>query len=163
MAFDTSRSAALSSEFPTPRWTQGHSTGSTNSEWRRSWRRVYLWRTEEIARQLTEYWESVPQQDKDMLVTWNFAQVSRYNALASFAPCATEQKVRLFFDMGVSANHSDVVSDANGQPLPSDAHSVIDHWYPNVVYGESDYLLLSRASQQVRGVCEAKSPWNVGP
>jgi len=163
MAFDTSRSAALSWQFPTPRWAQGHSTGSTNSEWRRSWRRLYLWRTEEIARQLTEYWASVPQQDKDALVAWNLVQVNRYNALASFAPCATEHQVRAFFDSGVSAIHRDAVSNHNGQPLPSDAHSVIEHWYPNIVYGESDYLLLSRATQRVRGVCEAKSPWNVGP
>src|SRR5579859_4900457 len=48
MALDTSRSTALSWEFPPPRWAQGLSTGATNSEWKRQWRHLHHWRTEEI-------------------------------------------------------------------------------------------------------------------
>ena len=34
MALDASRSTVLSSDFPTPGWGQGLSTGATNSEWK---------------------------------------------------------------------------------------------------------------------------------
>jgi len=37
--------------------------------------------TEEIAPQLWEYWESVPQHDKDAVVTWNSAQLLNFNSL----------------------------------------------------------------------------------
>ena len=163
MSLDTSRSTALSWEFPPPRWAQGLSTGSTNSEWKRHWRHLHRWRTEEIARQLSEYWHSVPQHDKDALVTWNSTQLGRFNTLNARPPCAAEMQVRAYFDVGVAATHQDAVSNDQGQPLPSDPHSVFEHWYPNVVYGESDYLLVNQQSREVKGVCEAKSPWNVGP
>jgi len=163
MALDASRSTVLSWEFPTPRWAQGLSTGATNSEWKRSWRHLHRWRTEEIARQLSEYWHSVPQHDKDALVTWNGAHFLRSNHLNSLPTCSVEMHARAYFDFGVAANHRDAISNSNGQPLPSDPHSIIEPWYPNVVYGESDYLLVNQQSREVKGVCEAKSPWNVGP
>jgi len=163
MALDASRSTALSWQFPPPRWAQGLSTGATNSEWKRQWRQLHHWQTEDIARQLSEYWQSVPQHDKDALVTLNGAQFLRFNYLNARPPCAVEMEVRAYFDAGIAATHQDAVSNDNGQPLPSDPHSVFQPWHPNVVYGESDYLLVNQQSRQVKGVCEAKSPWNVGP
>jgi len=86
MALDTSRSTALSWEFPPPRWAQGLSTGATNCEWKRQWRQLHRWTTAEIARQLSEYWESVPQHDKDALVTWNSTLLSRFYSLNGSPP-----------------------------------------------------------------------------
>ena len=163
MALDTSRSTALSWEFPPPTWAHGLSTGSTNSEWKRQWRHLHCWTTEKIARQLSEYWQYVPQHDKDTLVTWNSVQLSRFNDLNALGPCAVEMEVRACFDAGIAANHRDAVSNQHGQPLPSDPHSIFRPWHPNVVYGEADYLLVNQQSREVKGVCEAKSPWNVGP
>jgi len=163
MALDTSRSTALCWEFPPPRWAQGLSTGATNSEWKRQWRQLHRWTTAEIARQLSEYWESVPQHDKDALVTWNSTLLGRFYSLNGSPPCAVELEVRGYFDGGIAATHRDAVSNHQGQPLPGDPHSVFQVWHPNVVCGESDYLLVNPQSREVKGVCEAKSPWNVGP
>jgi len=163
MALDTSRSAALSWEFPPPRWAQGLSTGATTSEWKRRWRHLHRWTTEDIARQLSEYWESVQQHDKDALVTWNSTLLGRFNFLNRRPPCSVEMQVRAHFDSGIAATHYEAVSHEQGQPLPSDPHSVFGYWYSNVVYGESDYLLVNPQTREVKGVCEAKSPWNVGP
>ena len=33
----------------------------------------------------------------------------------------------------------------------------------NIVFGEPDYLLQNPVTNQVTGICEAKSPWNIGP
>jgi hypothetical protein len=120
-------------------------------------------RTEEIARQLSEYWEGIPLHDKDQLITWDLVRVIRSNKLASFPPCLTELNVRVYFDGGVSVNHNDAVSNPNGQPLPSGVHSEIVQGYPNAVYGEPDYFLVSRQTGEVKGSCEAKLPWNVDP
>ena len=175
-------------------------TNATDSEWKRQWRHLHRWTTEEIARQLTEYRQSVPQHDKDPLVSWNSVQVSSFNDLnvrppvvallnprvsprsisvdtpvftiriikpsqlpCIHTPCAVEIEVRAYFDAGIVATHRDAVSNDNGQPFPSDPHSVFQPWRPNVVYGESDYLLVNQQSREAKGVCEEKSPWNVGP
>src|SRR6266516_1893446 len=103
MAFDCSRSSALSWQFPVPIWAQGLSTGSTNSEWRRQWRQLHRWRNEDIARQLSEYWDSVPQNDKDSLIT-HFAHLSAlWSMVGALGPASGEPQVRIYFDLGISA------------------------------------------------------------
>ena len=163
MALNTSHSAALSWEFPPPRWVQGLSTGATTSERKRRWKHLHCWITEEIARQLWEYWGSVPQHDKDALVTWNSVQLLRFNSLNAHPPCLVEMQVRACFNSGIAATYQDAVSNARGHPFSIDPHSVFEYCYSNVVYGESHYLLVNLQSPEVKGVCEAKSPWNVGP
>ena len=87
----------------------------------------------------------------------------RFNSLNARSPCAVEIQIRAYFDGEIAATHQDAVSNDKGQPSPSDPHSVFQPWHPNVVYGESDYLLVNHQSREVKGVCEAKSPWNVSP
>lgn len=49
----------------------------------------------------------------------------------------------------------------NNQRAPSNLPSTIQV-YQNIVFGEPDYLLQNQITFQVTGVCEAKSPWNIG-
>lgn len=58
--------------------------------------------------------------------------------------------------------HRIAISRDNNQRPPSDTHSTILP-YQNVVFGEPDYLLQNPTTFRATGVCEAKSPWNIGP
>ena len=59
--------------------------------------------------------------------------------------------------------HRIAISQDSGQNPSSDLHSTIRPYSPIVVIGESDYLLLSPYTHAVKGICEAKSSWNVEP
>lgn len=77
-------------------------------------------------------------------------------------PATDESQIRRIFDVGISSAHRIAISsDANQQP-PSDSQSTI-RLYQNIVLGEPDYLFQNPATNRVTGVCEAKSPWNIGP
>ena len=77
-------------------------------------------------------------------------------------PVTDELQVRAVFDMGIKWVHRIAISVDNNQQPPSDPHSTFQ-LYQNVVFGQPDYVLQSLASLRVTGVCEAKSPWNIGP
>jgi hypothetical protein len=73
-----------------------------------------------------------------------------------------ETHAREIFDKGISAAHRIAISSDQNQQPPSDLHSTIQSW-ENTVFGEPDYLLQNPITYQVTGICEAKSPWNIGP
>jgi len=75
-------------------------------------------------------------------------------------PSTNELHVRAIFDAGISVAHEQGISRRYPLP-PSDLHSTIN-LYEDVVFGEPDYLP-NQDSLRVTGVCEAKSPWNIGP
>jgi hypothetical protein len=161
---DCDRSSLLNYEFPLPRYYQGHTTGSTNSTWAQRWTTLHYWTPNNIASAFREYWDStVTANDKnqhvtslaliDMIVGWMNGQLQ---------PATQEAHVRRIFDMGISAAHRIAISRDNQQLPPSDLHSTIQLWQ-NIVFGEPDYLLQNPTTNQVTGICEAKSPWNIGP
>jgi hypothetical protein len=76
-------------------------------------------------------------------------------------PATQETHIHRIFDMGISAAHRIAISRDNNLLPPSDFHSAIQLWQ-NVAFREPDYLLQNPTTYQVTGVCEAKSPWNIG-
>ncbi len=161
-AFDCSRSDVLNFQFPPPRFSPSLSTGSTNSEWKRSWRELRFWTEADIALQLGNYWNSVSDQDKSALVCYRTTFASLISYCLNLPPAAVEATVRLQFDIGISNVHRVVVSNDDGQSMPTDLHSTI-RLYQGGVLGNPDYLLHNQHSGAVKGICEAKSPWNIGP
>jgi hypothetical protein len=161
--FDCTRSSALDFQFPPPAWTTGVSTGSTNSEWKRPWSQLNYWTEQDIAEKFTSYWnDCVTPSDKRALIA-NHSDFRRVaTQCANLGNATFEAHIRMRFDLGISSAHRTAISDDNGQPLPSDLHSTIRP-YQNLVFGEPDYLLQNPNSLQVVGICEAKSPWNIGP
>ena len=109
------------------------------------------------------YWAStVTANDKNALIATRGVVEWQINHMRDGQqPATNELHVRAIFDMGISSAHKQAVSIRNPQP-PSDLHSTI-HLYEDVVFGEPDYLLRNPNSLRVTGVCEAKSPWNIGP
>ena len=75
-------------------------------------------------------------------------------------PSTNELHTRAIFDAGISVAHEQAISRRYPLPL-SNLHSAI-HLYEDVVFGEPDYLR-NQDSLLLTGVCEAKSPWNIGP
>ena len=163
--FDCDRSSLLNYEFPLPRYYQGHTTGSTNSTWSQRWTTLHYWTPDDIAADFRDYWHStVTANDKSKPITWRAfldGTITAMNAQQQ-QPATQEMHIRRIFDMGISAAHRIAISRDNNQLPPSDLHSTIQLWQ-NVVFGEPDYLLQNPTTYQVTGVCEAKSPWNIGP
>jgi hypothetical protein len=166
MASDCSRSTLLSYEFPLPLYVPGHRTGSSVSSWAEQWNSLIYWKPDQIASMFMRYWDStVTSSDKIGLIvshavisyTITVLQGQIRERLAS-----EESHVRRIFDSGISFAHRVATSNDAGQLPPSDLHSSI-HLGDNSVFGEPDYLLLNPASLNLRGVLEAKSPWNMGP
>jgi len=164
LPFDCSRSSLLNYEFPPPAYYQGRTTGSTNSTCSQRWTTLRYWTPPEIASAFRQYWDSiVTANDKDELVAsravidWTITGMGNRQQ-----PATNEAQVRRVFDMGISWAHRIAISSDNNQQPPSDPHSTI-RLYENIVFGEPDYLLQDPATNQVTGVCEAKSPWNIGP
>ena len=160
LGMDCDRSSLLNHEFPVPRFYPGHTTGSTNSTWGEHWTTLHYWTPPEIAATFRQYWDStVTATDKSQPVA-SWAMIDGICGMINQEPPATlESHVRRIFDLGISLAHS---FSTSSRPPPSDAHSSI-RVFENVVFGEPDYLLRNRHTGQVTGICEAKSPWNVGP
>jgi hypothetical protein len=160
--FDCTRSDALGFQFPPRQYDSSLSTGSTNSEWKRSWTELRFWSEEDIALQLSNYWISVSDQDKSALVGYQTTFHDRISYCTNLPPASIEAAVRLQFDIGISSAHRSVISSDAGQHMPTDLHSTIQQCQGGVL-GNPDYLLRNQYSGAVKGICEAKSPWNVGP
>jgi len=157
---DCDRSSLLNYEFPLPIFYQGHTTGSTNSAWGERWTTLNYWTPPQIAATFRQYWDStVTVNDKYQHVTTRAFIDGTIEAIGQQRPATTEAHVRHIFDLGLSSAHRIATSR---QLPPSDPHSAIEY-YQNVVFGEPDYLLQNRYTSQVTGICEAKSPWNIGP
>jgi len=157
---DCDRSSLLNYEFPLPIFYQGHTTGSTNSAWSQPWTTLHYWTPPDIAAVFRQYWdETVTANDKSQPVTARAGVDWAISTISLQAPATVEADICRIFDMGISAAHRIAVS---GQQPPSDPHSIIQG-YQNIVFGEPDYLLRNPYTNQVTGICEAKSPWNVGP
>ena len=162
--FDCPRSAVLNYEFPLLLFPTGHATGSTNSTWAERWTTLQYWTHDQIASEFNHYWNStVSAADKDELigsqafVEWTIASLRSQQQLAT-----DESHIRQRFEAGISWAHRIAISSDNNQRAPSDPHSTIQV-YQNIVFGEPDYLLQNPITFEVTGVCEAKSPWNIGP
>ena len=164
--FDCSRSSLLNYQFPPPVFHVGHTTGSTTSTWGLTWNRLYFWTPERIATEFIEYWEStVTPQDKAEPITHRPSIdliIGQLSANVQLYPVRDESRIREIFDRGISWAHRIAISRDNNQRPPNDPHSTI-LLYQNVVFGEPDYLFVTQDSSAVKGVCEAKSPWNIGP
>jgi len=157
---DCNRSSLLNYEFPLPIFQQGHTTGSTNSAWSQPWSTLHYWTPPEIAAAFRQYWdETVTANDKNQPVTSRAGVDWAFAAIHQLPRSTTEAHVRHIFDLGISLAHRMATSS---QPPPSDSHSTIEY-YENVVFGEPDYILRDPYTNRVTGICEAKSPWNVGP
>ena len=157
---DCDRSSLLNYEFPLPRFYPGHTTGSTNSTWGQRWTTLNYWTPPEIAAAFRQYWDStVTANDKYQPVTTRAVIDWIFQTIDQEPPTTLEPHIRRIFELGIAAAHGIATSS---QPPPSDAHSSI-RIFENVVFGEPDYLLRNRDTGQVNGICEAKSPWNVGP
>ena len=164
LPFDCSRSTLLSHEFPLPIYYDGHTTGSTTSTWSQPWPHLRYWTPDQIASTFRQYWDStVTATDRAELVAiqavvdWQITLMTNQQH-----PSTDESHVRRVFDMGISWAHRIAISKDNNQQPPTDPHSTIQ-LYQNIVFGEPDYLLQDPATGQVTGICEAKSPWNIGP
>jgi len=157
---DCSRSSLLEYEFPPPTWYPGHGTGSTISAWARPWTILHYWTPPEIAATFRQYWDdTVTANDKTQPVTCRAGVDWAISTISLQAPATVEADVCRIFDLGISAAHHIALSS---QQPPTDPHSIIQG-YQNVVFGEPDYLLRNPTSHRVTGICEAKSPWNIGP
>ena len=157
---DCDRSSLLDYEFPLPIFYQGHTTGSTNSTWGQHWTTLHYWTPVQIAETFRQYWHSTfTATDKSQPVTSRAVIDWIVQTLNQEPPATLEPHIRRIFDVGILSAHGIATSS---QPPPSDAHSAI-RIFENVVFGEPDYLLRSRYTNQVTGICEAKSPWNIGP
>jgi len=160
---DCDRSSLLNYEFPLPIFYQGHTTGSTNSAWSQPRTTLHYWTPPDIATAFRQYWDgTVTVNDKShpvacrAVIDWTITTIRQ-------EPVATiEADVRRIFELGISSAHRIAISNDHNQQLPSDPHSTIRP-YQNVVFGEPDYLLRNPYTNQVTGICEAKSPWNIGP
>ena len=164
LAFDCSRSSLLDYEFPHPIYYVGQTTGSTTSTWGQRWTSLRYWPPDDVATAFLYYWDSrASVNDKDELIALRTVVDWHVMAMRSQQrPARDELQVRAVFDAGISWAHRIAISADNGQRPPSDPHSTIQ-MYRNVVFGQPDYVLQSPASLQVTGICEAKSPWNIGP
>ena len=161
---DCDRSSLLNYEFPLPRYYLGHTTGSTNSTWAQRWTTLHYWTPNDIASAFRQYWDStVTANDKNQPITWRaFIDGTIAMMNGQQQPATQEAHVRQIFDRGISSAHRIAISSDHNQLPPSDLHSTIQLWQ-NIVFGEPDYLLQNPTTYQVTGICEAKSPWNIGP
>jgi hypothetical protein len=163
LPFDCDRSSLLNYEFPLPVYYQGHTTGSTNSTWSQQWTTLRYWTPPEIASAFRQYWDTtVTADDKDQFVTFRALIDWTITSIRQQQPATVEAQVRHIFDMGISSAHRIAISSDHNQQAPSDPHSTIQ-LFQNIVFGEPDYLLQNPVTNQVTGICEAKSPWNIGP
>jgi hypothetical protein len=118
--FNCTRSDALDFQFPPPRYDPTLSTGSTNSEWRRSWRELQFWSEEDSAVQFTKYWISVPRQDKLSFIGHRTIFHDRISNCTNLPPASVEAAIRLHFDIGISCAHHAIISRDAGQSMPLD-------------------------------------------
>jgi hypothetical protein len=163
-SLDCDRSTLLNYEFPLPRYYLGHRTGSTNSTWAQPWTTLHYWTPNNIASEFRRYWDwTVTANDKHQPITWRRYIEGNIAVMNGSRRTATQEThVREIFDKGISAAHRIAISSDQNQQPPSDLHSTIQSW-ENTVFGEPDYLLQNPITYQVTGICEAKSPWNIGP
>jgi hypothetical protein len=168
-AFDLARSYILTSPTPPIRIADSHSNSTTMSTYRLHWNTIASW--DNFGMLVQQYWNSVPQVDKDQLVfTRGYYQIA-LQTLATVMSISTEGNVKVCIDTFPVAIHNAAANGNNGALRPVDLHSRLERWEQvmdggNNVAGVPDFVMASEQGNLPRRITvmvEVKNPWQVTP
>jgi hypothetical protein len=167
--FDLARSYILSSPTPPIRIADSHSNSTTMSTYRLHWNTIASWNN--FGMLVQQYWNSVPQVDKDQMVfTRGYYQIA-LQLLATRMSVSTEANVKVCLDTFPVVIHNAAANGVNGAPRPVDQHSELKRWEQgadegNNIAGVPDFVMASEQGNPPRRITvmvEVKNPWQVTP
>ena len=166
-AFDLSRNYVLTN--PTPPVTVSNllTNSTTRSVYRLHWNTIAHWN--DFGAQVVQYWNAVPQVDKQANVMTRTAYGDRFQDVG-YSRAGNEGDVKALISAFVQPVHSSAANGRNGAPRPSDRHSNLQRWEQgveaNALAGIPDLVMITEygyAPRRVTVMVEVKNPWQVTP
>jgi hypothetical protein len=165
--FDLSRDFVLTYSTPAVTLSDVLTSSTTQSVYRLHWNTIALWN--DFGPQVIQYWNAVPQFDKQSNVMTRTAYGDRFQAVG-YSTAGNEGDVKALVNEFVQPVHSAAANGRNGAPRPSDRHSKLQRWEPgveaNAQAGIPDFVMITEYGnlpRRVTAMMEVKNPWQVTP
>jgi len=138
---------------------------TTRSVYRLHWNTIAIWN--DLSARVIQYWNSVPQLDKQTNVITIGEYTGRFNRVG-FSRAGNEGDITAIILDFVQPVQSSAANGTNSAPQPSDRHSILQQWTQgvegNAVAGCPDLVMRSEygyAPHRVTVMGEVKNPWQV--
>jgi hypothetical protein len=160
--FNLTRWQVLTLQLPSIGIGNTPSTASTTSPFRLRWTQLDQWAN--FGNEVMTYCNQImPPFDRTAYVG-NLEGLSAQFNRVRISQVTSEPQVKAMMEALPIYCHDNVANNINGEPLPTDAHSLI-HRNDNTGYdlvGKVDFVFASRLGR-VTAVMEAKNPWRITP
>ena len=163
IVFDVNRESLVGYSLPPFRAGDQPSASTTRSRYRLRWNQLAVW--DDFGDRVSEYWNTVPQADRNALVANQGELQGRWQFIANNPRILSEDDIKQCMDSYPIACHLYAANGAQGAPLPSDIHCVADRCSLGAsqwgLAGVPDFVMHHLA--RVTVVMEVKNPWLVTP
>jgi hypothetical protein len=167
-ALDLSREAVLTHPVPPLCIANRRTISTTRSTYRLRWNTLAIW--DDFPNFVINYWNAVPQYDKQTNITTRAEYGARFRYVGTWSRAANEGNVREQFLQFVEPMHAAAASGLDGAPRPSDEHSKLQSWNSGVeareMAGIPDFVMVDESAYyplRVTVMVEVKNPWLVTP
>jgi hypothetical protein len=140
---------------------------TTRSVYRLHWNTIAIW--DDFGARVIQYWNTVPQLDKQNNVMIGGEYGARFRAVG-YSAAGNEGDVKALVNEFVQPVHSAAANGRDGAPRPSDPHSKLQRWEPgveaNTQAGVPDFVMITEYGnppRRVTAMVEVKNPWQVTP
>jgi len=139
----------------------GHpSTASTTSTFRLRWTQLDQWAN--FGNEVVTYCNQTMPHFDTIAYVGNLESLSEHFIQIRRSEASSEPEVKAMMEALPIYCHNKVANNMYGEPLPTDAHSVIYRNGGNNLVGKVDFVFKSRLGH-VTAVMEAKNPWRITP
>jgi len=143
------------------------SRSTTRSTYRLRWYTLALW--DDFPARVINYWNTVPQYDKQTNVITRQVYGNRFRWVGTWSRAANEGNINEQFSQFVEPIHSAAANGFDGAPRPTDRHSRLQKWEQGVearqMAGIPDFVMTDELMypRRVTAMVEVKNPWQVMP
>lgn len=159
--FDVSRQMLLEQPLQLPQIGQRLPQSSTLSAYRVRPNAIHRW--DDFPALVTQYHGHIPQADKLAGIGFMLNVIDTYNHVRAQV-VSSESRVKAVIDAMPIRFHEMLTTSNNGQPLPSDVHSMIQRYEPAMrMAGWPDYIFWAADGTRSTVMMDGKNPWKVTP
>jgi hypothetical protein len=163
LPFDIVRETLLLHPLPPFRTGNRPSASTTTSRYRLRWNRLTVWN--DFGNRVSEYWNTVPQADRNALVAHQMVVQHLWQSIANNSRILCEEDIKACVELYPNSCHRYAANGDRGAPLPSDVHCVPDRCSQGAaqwgLVGVPDFIMHHLG--RVAALIEVKNPWLVTP